>query len=185
MTIRLALMADLTQIQTMFTGIIERMERDGIRIWDEVYPNQFFAEDIGKRRLYLLEHDGAAAGAFALCDGDPGEGQVEWADCRARALYLNRLGVCTGCLRQGYGRLLLGEAERLTRVSGAAYLRLFVVDSNGPAIRLYEESGFRRMPGGYDKCLDCGTALHEFAYEKQVDGGQAAHAPGGTRAYYR
>ena len=169
MGVRLAVMADLPQIQAVYTGIIEQMERDGLQIWEEIYPNEFFAADIEQQQLYVLER-GGIAGAFALCAEDPGEEQVAWAERGGKALYLNRLGVGAHCLRQGLGRLLLGEAERLTRENGAAYLRLFVVDSNRPAIRLYETSGFQRMPGSFDKTLDDGTALHEFAYEKRVAG---------------
>lgn len=170
MGVRLAVMADLPQIQAVYTGIIEQMERDGLRIWDEVYPNEFFAADIERQQLYVLERGGGIAGAFALCAGDPGEGSAAWEERGGKAFYLNRLGVGAHCLRQGLGRLLIEEAERLTRENGAAYLRLFVVDSNRPAIRLYEAAGFRQMPGSYDKTLDDGTALHEFAFEKRVAG---------------
>ena len=66
MGVRLAVMADLPQIQAVYTGIIEQMERDGLQIWDEIYPNEFFAADIEQQQLYVLER-GGIAGAFALC----------------------------------------------------------------------------------------------------------------------
>ena len=79
MGVRLAVMADLPQIQAVYTGIIEQMERDGLQIWDEIYPNEFFAADIEQQQLYVLER-GGIAGAFALCAEDPGEEQVAWAE---------------------------------------------------------------------------------------------------------
>jgi hypothetical protein len=63
----------------VYTGIIEQMERDGLQIWDEIYPNEFFAADIEQQQLYVLER-GGIAGAFALCAEDPGEEQVAWAE---------------------------------------------------------------------------------------------------------
>ena len=94
MGVRLAVMADLPQIQAVYTGIIEQMERDGIRIWDEIYPNEFFAADIEQQQLYVLER-GGIAGAFALCAEDPGEEQVAWAE-RGRGWGVSCLGRRSG-----------------------------------------------------------------------------------------
>lgn len=48
---------------------------------------------------------------------------------------------------------------------GAEYLRLFVVDINQPAIKLYMKNGFKRANGIYDEQIDEEIVLHEFGFE--------------------
>ncbi len=60
---------------------------------------------------------------------------------------------------RGFGRALLGAAERTAKARGATCLRLEVRMDNMRALRLYEMAGYRRfdvMPGYYE---DGGTAL--------------------------
>ena len=54
MEVRLAKREDLPQLRAVYGEIIRRMEADGIRIWDEVYPCEFFAGDIEDNCLYVL-----------------------------------------------------------------------------------------------------------------------------------
>ena len=57
---------DLPQIRAAFAAIIERMNRDGVPIWDDSYPAMAFPEDIARGSLYILDDGGAVAAAFAL-----------------------------------------------------------------------------------------------------------------------
>lgn len=122
MNIRLANMADLPQLKAVYRKIIEKMNQENIQIWDEIFPCEFFKEDIEKQCLYILEDCNKIAAAFSLFDTD----------------------------------------------EGAAYLRLFVVDINIPAIKLYEKNGFKRAEGIYDLKVDDDRVLQEFGYEKRI-----------------
>lgn len=63
---------------------------------------------------------------------------------------------------------MLSKAKEIARESGVEYLRLFVVDINTPAIRLYQKNNFLKVNGVYDEVFDDGFALHEFGYEIEV-----------------
>lgn len=168
MICRLAELSDLLIIQAMFAEIIEHMNQQQIQIWDAVYPNEFFCEDIQKQRLYLLEAENAIAAVFALCDTNLGEQQVRWHDEHASALYLDRLGVNVHYSKRGIGSMALSYAQKLALEKGADTLRLFVVDINQPAISLYLKNGFTQAQGHFEEWIDEDLCYHELGFEKQL-----------------
>lgn len=165
MNFRIAKMSDLPQLKKIYRRIIEKMNEDNIQIWDEIYPCEFFADDIKNRRLYVLENDHEIVSAFALCEENAGANCVKWENDNCKALYLDRLGVNVDYIRQGIGSLVLKKAITLVKEKGAAYLRLFVVDINHPAINLYIKNGFKRVLGIYDEIIDDELTLHEYGFE--------------------
>lgn len=167
-TFRLAVERDLPQLKDMYGRIVRNMEQQGIPIWDDIYPSEFLAEDIEKRRLYVLLAEENIVSAFALCDANAGEKAVQWKENGAKALYLDRLGVDVRQAKKGIGSRMLAEAGELAGALGAAYLRLFVVDINEPAIRLYEKMGFAKAAGMYEEAFDDGFVLREYGYEINV-----------------
>lgn len=178
MECRLATEDDLPQIKNMYRAIIDRMEADGIRIWDDVYPCEFFHDDIENARLYVLTEGDVIAAAFALSDSHAGEGSVTWSDDQAKACYLDRLGVSVRFARRGVGSAALREARTLACERGARYLRLFVVDANEPAIGLYRKNGFSRAAGVRVEQIDDALALREFGFELEIPAGifETCHA---------
>jgi ribosomal protein S18 acetylase RimI-like enzyme len=60
---------------------------------------------------------------------------------------------------------MLAKAREVAKTLGAEYLRLFVVDINEPAIRLYTKNGFTKAMGVYDEVIDDDLVLHEYGYE--------------------
>ncbi len=66
----------------------------------------------------------------------------KWNDKHAKAMYLDRFGVNIKYSKKGIGNLMIAKAKEITRTLGAEYLRLFVVDINGPAIQLYHKNNF-------------------------------------------
>lgn len=167
MKFRLATQNDLPQIKAVYRDIIDRMDESGIQIWDDVYPCEFFADDIKRGRLYVLMDGGKVAAAFALCESNSGADAVEWNDTGATALYLDRLGVSVEYARQGVGTAMLQHARDLARKRGATYLRLFVVDGNEPALNLYRKNGFEQV-GTYDEVIDADLVLREWGFEKRL-----------------
>ena len=46
--------------------------------------------------------------------------------------------------KKGIGQQMLNKAKEISKSLGAEYLRLFVVDINKPAIRLYQKKWFHK-----------------------------------------
>ena len=168
MELRMAALSDLPRIKSMYRDIVRQMDANHIPIWDDVYPCEFFEADIQNGQLYLILDGAVIAAAFALCPSSAGESHVEWRDSRARALYLDRLGVNTARAGKGVGGLALSNAAQAAKALGAEYLRLFVADINAPAIRLYHKSGFSRANGVYHEIIDESRTLREYGYEVKL-----------------
>ncbi len=164
MVFRKATASDLPQVKAIFVDITNDLIEKNIPIWDEIYPVEFFADDIEKGELYLLTDGDILVGAFALCDGDAGESAVDWKISAAKPLYLNRLGVNLAYLRQGVGGWLMKKAFEVAKELGADAVRLFVVDYNVPAIKLYDKCGMTKANGVYVKHQQ-GVHLTEYGYE--------------------
>lgn len=165
MNLRLADMNDLPQLKVVYKGIINQMNKDNIRIWDDIYPYEFLGDDIENKRLYVMMDKSEIVSAFALCDFNAGENLVKWKREGSRVLYIERLGVNVNYLRKGVGSEMIHRAVGLAKEKGAEYLRLFVVDINTPAVKLYEKCGFEKVSGSYDEIIDRNFMLREFGYE--------------------
>ena len=165
MDFRLAGMQDLLQLKDVYKQIIKNMDEQDIQIWDDIYPCEFFEEDIKNNQLYVLLNNGKIVSAFVLCKTNTGENAVKWKENPAEAFYIDRLGVNVKYLKKGIGGLMLDKAKEVAKTFGAEYLRLFVVDVNIPATQLYEKNGFLKADGVYDEAFDDGFVLHEFGYE--------------------
>lgn len=137
MDFRQAVMQDLPQLKDMYKQIIENMNEQNIHIWDDIYPCEFFEEDIKNNQLYTLLNNEEIVSAFVLSNTNLGETAVEWNDKNAKAVYIDRLGVNVKYSRKGIGSLMLDKAKEIAKTLDAEYLRLFVVDINIPAIQLY------------------------------------------------
>lgn len=168
MEFRLAVMQDLEQLKDIYKEIIKNMNENGIQIWDDIYPCEFFEEDIKNNQLYILMNNSEIISAFALCDTNIGEKAVEWKDKYAKAMYIDRLGVNIKHSKKGIGSLMIAKAKEIARTLGVEYLRLFVVDINEPAIQFYHKNNFLKVNGVYDEVFDDGFVLHEFGYEIKV-----------------
>ena len=168
MDFRLAAQTDLPRLKAMYRRLIEHMDQNGVSIWDDVYPCEYLAGDIADGALHVLADGDHIAAAFALCESNDGAVHVTWQDARARALYLDRFGVNVDDLRRGVGSTMLHCAMDVARQKGAAYLRLFVVDINLPAIRLYRKNGFQQADGVYEEVIDDDFALREYGFEIEL-----------------
>lgn len=170
MITRKAVLNDLPQLQVMYKNIIEHMQAESIYIWDDVYPCICFREDIEQKQLYILQEDTDILAAFALCGHNDGEHEVSWQFSAQRPLYLDRLGVHADHMGAGMGSMALKEALQCAKEAGADALRLFVVDCNTPAIRLYEKNGFNRAAGVFEEIIDETLTLQELGFEKVITG---------------
>lgn len=168
MEFRLAVLDDLEKIKDMYRKIVKDMNENNIEIWDDVYPCEFFENDIKNRRMYILVDKSEIIAAFVLSNTDAGENAVRWSDASGKAIYLDRLGVSPKRSNSGIGSLMIGKAKEIAKSLGNQYLRLFVVDINIPAIKLYIKNGFEKAEGIYDLVVDDGLVLQEYGYEIKV-----------------
>lgn len=165
MIFRHATYIDLPALKLLYRDAIAKMEAEGVHIWDDVYPAEFLHKDIDRNQLYLLAEEERIAGVFALREGHLAGTLLPWEQPQAAAIYLERFVVSPDFLRRGIGKQLLGEACRVARELGYAYLRLLVVESNKPAINLYLKFGFKRVDGVYNEGILEGEVLPENGYE--------------------
>jgi len=168
MEFRLSILSDLPQLKRVYRDIVQDMNDKNIRIWDDIYPCEFLEEDIRKKQLYVLTDKDEIVAAFALTKTNSGESSVEWINESSKVYYLDRLGVNKEYLNQGIGNYMLDKAKEVSKSLGAEYLRLFVVDINQSAIRLYLKNGFVRVNGIYEEKFDDGFVLREFGYETKL-----------------
>lgn len=147
MNFRLATKSDLQQLKTVYKKIIEDMNRNNIHIWNEIYPSEFFEDDIKNENLYLLTKDDEIVAAFALHESNVERENVKWKDEKGRAVYISRLGINVDYAKKGIGSEMLKIAMKLAKRRDAQYLRLFVVDINKPAINMYLKNGFTQVDG--------------------------------------
>lgn len=137
MEIRLAENKDLPELKTMFSQIVENMNQNNIKIWNEYYPFEEFESDIKNKNLYVLLEQNEIVAAFGLFETTSGSNNFDWQNPSAKALYLARVGVNTKHLRKGLGGLCLTHAKQISKQKGCDYLRLMVADINTPAVALY------------------------------------------------
>ncbi|GKU30565.1 GNAT family N-acetyltransferase [Clostridium folliculivorans] len=169
MDFRLADINDLPKLKAVYRNIIDNMNRNNIQIWDEIYPCEFFRDDIENNRLYILVEDNDdIVAAFALCESNAGESYVKWGNTHEKALYIDSFGVNVDYSRRGIGSIMLNHAITLTKQKKAKYLRLFVVDINKPAINVYLKNGFKRVYGIYEEKIDDNIILREYGFEIEV-----------------
>ena len=93
--LRKAAGSDLAELKAMYGRIIEKMNADGIAIWDDFYPCELFENDIRDQQLYVLTDGGTIVSAFTLLDDISGSSSVEWQLSSERPIYLDRFGVNT------------------------------------------------------------------------------------------
>lgn len=168
MEFRLAELNELEQIKSMYREIILQMNHNGVEIWDDVYPCEFFKEDIKQKRLFVLVQEQHILSAFALCDANEGEAFVKWKDPDAKAFYIDRFGVNVNDMRKGIAGRMLSHAIKQANEKNIRFLRLFVVEQNKPAIQLYEKNGWQRVEGCYDEVIDEDLVFHEYGYEIDI-----------------
>ena len=147
MICRLATKDDLNELKLMFQKIVQTMNDNEIRIWNDYYPFEEFAYDIADNSLYLLVEKNKIAGTFVMTKSNQIANYFQWEKPNSDYLYLTRIAVNVDFLRQGVGGLIIQNAKKIARSKNISYLRLSVIDINKPAINLYKKQGFKQVEG--------------------------------------
>jgi GNAT superfamily N-acetyltransferase len=146
--------------QSTYVGIVPQRVLDGLSVERrEAYWRERLAEAAGDRRTWVAEADGMPAGfvtAGRTRDDDlraeaPGAGEVY-------AIY-----VATWAQGRAVGRALMIVALDWLRRAGRNPVAVWVIVGNDPAIRFYEQLGFR--PDGARQPIDFdGTPVDEIRF---------------------
>ena len=95
-----------------------------------------------------------------------------WHDGKVTVMRLNEDGtigeMTDEVFHKGIGSVAVNAAKQCAKARQADALRLFVVEDNTPAIRLYEKNGFIRARGIYHEIIDDALTLQEVGYEKAL-----------------
>jgi ribosomal protein S18 acetylase RimI-like enzyme len=106
------------------------------------YTEADFAASARRGRVFVADRAGTIAGVAALAG--PGSPCVVVAT--AEEAELSRLAVAAPTRGLGTGRALVAHCERLARAEGWAAIALWSRPGQVEAHRLYESSGYRRLP---------------------------------------
>lgn len=121
------------------------------RVCGLIHPTNDPKRDIARKLkvrgdLFLLGFQGATLVASAMVGY---EGHRGW---------VNYFAVAPGLRRKGFGREMMGEAERRLRAEGCPKINVQVRTSNPDALRFYESMGFKR-----DEAVSLGKRLEHDA----------------------
>lgn len=168
MKLRLANKNDIEFLKSMYEDIVDNMYKNDIKIWNDFYPFEVIKEDIENNSFYVLENEKEIVASCALCKNSSGEAFVNWDENTDSVLYIDRLGVNTNYLHQGIGGTLLENIKEIAKEKEIKYVRLFVVDSNIPAINLYLKNGFKKVDGVYEEVINEDVKLLEYGFEVKI-----------------
>ncbi len=146
--VRLAEKSDINAIAELFDRLCDRLESaTNYPGWKKgVYPDRRTAElYVGNEELHVITIEGRIAGTIVLSH-DPEEAyrEVKWRyEWQYEKLFVIRtFTVDPEFWGKGLGERLLDYAYLYGMRNGIKALRLDVLQTNLPAIRLYEKSGF-------------------------------------------
>lgn len=168
MDIRLSTVEDHDCIIQLYKEVANYMNNNGIVIYNESFPGDQMIHDIINQCNYVIIKDDLIIGCYSLYKETKGALYVEWIDKNASALYLGRLVIHPNYLKQGIASFVLENIFQKLKVLGYSYLRLFVVDFNVPAIKLYDKHQFIKAKGMYIDVINESLQFNEYGYEKKI-----------------
>ena len=96
--IRLANIYDLAELKTMYDKIVVNMHKNGINMWNDVYPYICFEERINNKNLYVMTYENEIIASFSLVNSIEDAKDFKWIG--DKALYLGTVGVNVEFLKQ-------------------------------------------------------------------------------------
>jgi ribosomal protein S18 acetylase RimI-like enzyme len=116
----------------------------------------FEAKNSPNHRIFVAQAEDEIAGFIWLQEYEENEGRLG---------YITNIHVVKKYRNRGIGKRLLRFAEDYFRRKGAVKLQLEVVDTNTPAISLYQKNGFKQVV--YSQKLDDSTPAGDY-WEKTL-----------------
>jgi len=146
MQINLAVSDEINPIMSLVIDAIQKMEKEGIHQWDEIYPTkEIFSADIAAGSLFAARMENGVVGIMVLNDEQSQEyNSLSWNDDHGKPLIIHRLCVSPTFQGQGVAKQLMSFAEEYARVNKYSSIRLDAFINNRISVRLYDSLGYRR-----------------------------------------
>lgn len=161
---RKALESDLPYLKEMYKKIVEKMDSEGICIWHDGFPYPVICERVPRGEFYVLTDDSGIIAGFSVTDKHEYGNSVGW-HINGKPVYFGLFGVRADMTRKGIGSIALNEAAKLAKTLGGDCLRLFAVDINTPAVRLYEKNRFVKADGMLIEDIGRYGIAREYGFE--------------------
>jgi ribosomal protein S18 acetylase RimI-like enzyme len=139
MNINLVAPSEIDSVMVLVQEAIEKMEREGIHQWDEIYPTkERFLADIAVNSLFAARVGKMIAGVIVLNEiQSPEYGNIAWADKNGIPLIIHRLCVSPCFQGQGLAKKLMFFAEKYARKKKYSSIRLDAFVHNNISMGLY------------------------------------------------
>lgn len=136
---------DIGEIMKLIHAAVEEMERNGIRQWDELYPDEnCIRQDIENGWLTKGICRGKIAVIYVInefCDEEYND--ADWQFTGGEYRILHRLCVHPAFQNKGIAGAALRHIETVLSANGISALRLDAFTENPYALALYKKSGYR------------------------------------------
>ena len=142
MKIRSANVNDLNSVMAMTQRCIENLDKQGIYQWDEIYPSKKdFHDDILDKNLYVLTEVDRIFGCICINQVEyPGYENANWLG--PRFYVIHKLLIDPQNENQGFGKLAMYYAEKVTRSKKKDSIRLDCFKENLRANQFYQKLGY-------------------------------------------
>jgi ribosomal protein S18 acetylase RimI-like enzyme len=134
----------IDDVMVIYRSATEKMNRQNIHQWDEVYPDRETIErDIRNETLYGFFLDGGLC-AVQVCNEiqSPEYAQIEWAYSDERPLVLHRLCVDPSHQNKGISKKMIRYAEEYAERHGYRCIRFDAFVENPISVAIYRKMGF-------------------------------------------
>jgi ribosomal protein S18 acetylase RimI-like enzyme len=146
-SIRLAAVEDVDVVLALVRGCVDRMRRQGIEQWDDVYPDRETIEaDVRACEAFVATtQETRLVGYVALgASQDPEYAEVPWEFTAGPTVVIHRLMIDPADQGRGFAKAIMDFAEKHALNSGYRTVRLDAFVGNPAALHLYERLGYRK-----------------------------------------
>jgi ribosomal protein S18 acetylase RimI-like enzyme len=136
---------DLHAVKEVLRRAIHRMDEQGIRQWDEIYPSEaILTGDIERRQMFVIAASGGIIAGFVVINEEESAeyANVAW-NFPGKVAVVHRLTIDPCFQRKGFATDLMGFAEDFGRENGYDSVRLDAFTLNPAAVALYAKRGYR------------------------------------------
>lgn len=137
--------SDLDDVLEMLFAARRKLNSQGIKMWDETYPNKAVLEnDLAKESLFVGTLGGKVAACYVInddCDEDYVNGSWQYPDTRYR--FGHRLCVDTRLQGRGLASQVMEHVEEQLRAEGVESFRFEASADNPVSLALYEKHGYK------------------------------------------
>lgn len=144
---RKANIGDLVHVVKIYKNAINRMEKNNILQWDDLYPNEvILKDDILKEQMLLGEINNKIASIVVLnknYDEEYKNGNWNYKDLPFAVVH--RLCVNPDFQNKGIGNNTMLSIEKLLKIDGIETIRLDAFSLNPYALSMYEKLGYKKV----------------------------------------